>query len=307
MPRTAPTDSSSHRRRRQQLQPADEEDRGPAGGLHVGQALVVDHPARVRRGSTRAPALDQPPQDGRSHERAALGQGGRPSGRRPRGAGPPSTRPGCAGFPPPAGAGRWRRGCRASAGGGRAAPPRSGRRRRPGPGCRPRGPRRLLPVGQEAQRRSVRPLAVVEQDDDSRRPRPVAPCRPRQCVQERAQGLDAAGLAVGLGPEVGAALPAQDGAEGGQGGDHRVGPVAHCRPQALGQPRLVPTGVGDARDQSLEQLEGTPSRLFHPWPRRIQASGCDCWASSSSSLLLPPPDSASSRTSPPRPLAARLT
>ncbi len=120
---------------------------------------------------------------------------------------------------------------------------------------------------QSARRRSVGPSAHWQ--SSSRTTTADAPGRSRppgrrQCVQERAQGLDAAGLAVGLGPEVGAALPAQDGTEGGQGGHHRVGPVAHRRPQALGQPRLLPAGVGDARDQSLEQLEGTPGRLLHP-------------------------------------------
>ena len=58
--------------RGEQLEPAQEEQRRPAGRLDVGQALPVDLPPAL--GVDEGAGLHQAAQDGRGHERAALGQ-----------------------------------------------------------------------------------------------------------------------------------------------------------------------------------------------------------------------------------------
>ena len=181
-----------HRRRCQQLQPAGEEERRLAGRLHVGQALVVDHPppgTRPVRGLDEGAALHQSPEDGRSHERAAFGQGGhRPDGvlgERAR------HRLGQA-----AQAARLQRGQGDGGDGVERAQEVVGRHllgaeggHHQDPGAVLAAPGALLPVGQEPQRRAVRPLAVVEEDDDGRRARSVGPRRRRSASRSAPRAL----------------------------------------------------------------------------------------------------------------------
>ena len=116
---------------------------------------------------------------------------------------------------------------------------------------RPRPPA-LVPASR-ARSRSVRPSAHWQ--SSSRTSAGPARASP-EGVEQGAQGVDAAGLAVGLGAEVGGAGLAQDGGQLGQGGDHRLGPVAQPARRRVGQ-RRASSGGGRRCPRPRPRAAGT--------------------------------------------------
>ena len=232
------------RRRREELQAAEEEEGGPARRLGVGHADRVDLPL-VAHPDQRA-RLDKAAQHGRGHEGAALRQVGeqldrlvgKGTGHRLGQAADVGRREGLEDDPFGAGDGAQRVVgsdlLRAVGGDDEHV------------GALGQGP--AVPAAEELEGEAVGPLAVVEEDERRALRRP-------QRVEEGAQGVDGAQLAVRLGAEVGDAVGRDQRPELRKGSRRRSRPLAEAALEVGGQPGALLGGGEHLGGHALEHLE----------------------------------------------------